>query len=332
MDEAGMPEYLPWQSGAIEHVLQLHQQGRLPHALMLEMASHEEASALVRYLAMSLLCTNRDELALCLSCDACRLMQAGTYADFNWVTLEPDEKTKKISKNIKIEQIRKLIHDVALTSRYDGLKIAVIYPAEKMNRASANALLKTLEEPANDVLLLLATHNKGRIPVTIRSRCQSITVNLPPPDQAKQWLLQQGLGEDDASEYLDYADGDPVLALRLREQGYSDIVKRFKTQLLEFLRGDLGVTSLCRDLLGHDNDLVRRLVDVTLRAYSFQACGINRSAQKTDGEDRMSAQMLTSLQLQAREQLLVEENNLDLQLQLEDVLISLKQILSRRQV
>lgn len=332
MKDALHSDFFPWQAGTIEHLLRLREQNRLPHALMLEIDGHEDASAFVRYLATALLCERREGLTLCRACDACRLMRAGTYADFSWVTLEPDEKSKKISKNIKIEQIRKLIHEVGLTARYDALKIAVIYPAERMNQASANALLKTLEEPARGVLLLLATHNKGRIPVTIRSRCQSIAINLPADEQARAWLAEQGLADEDICDYLDYASGDPVLALRLREQGYAEIVGKFKTRLVEFLRGQIGVTGLSRDLLGYENDLVRRLIDATLRAYCFQTCGLDLSARPAGAEDRVSAQALTRLQLQAQSQLLVEENNLDLQLQLEDVLISLKQILTRRQV
>ena len=323
-------EYLPWQAETLERLLDIKRQNHLPHAILLESDSHEDIGAFTRYLAMSLLCQSPDGISLCKTCEACRMMPAGTYADFSWVTLEVDEKTKKLNKNIKIDQIRKLIHEVGLTSRYDGLKIAVIYPAEKMNKASANALLKTLEEPGEGVLLLLATHNKGRIPVTLRSRCQTLTINLPAAESARDWLLQQQMDSEDIPRYLEYAGGDPVLALRLNQQGYAEIVQNFKTRLVQFLRGEIAVAELCGDLLGNDKDLIRRLVDMTLRAYTLQMCGIDAEANPTGSINRESAQAISGLQLQAQAQLQVEENNLDLQLQLEDVLISLKQILTRR--
>ena len=323
-------DYLPWQTAPLARILDLKQRDLLPHAILLESASDQDIGALVRYLSLLLLCDQVQELDICGSCEACRMMRAGTYADFSWVTPEPDEKTKKISKNIKIEQIRKLIYEINLTSHYDRLKIAAIYPAERMSIASANALLKTLEEPGERVFLLLATHNKGRIPVTIRSRCQSMAVTLPETEQALSWLTEQGVGAEETGRYLDYAGGDPVLALNLRRQGYAALVEQFKSSFSRFLRGDLDVATLCRELLTFESSLVRRLVDMTLRAYSYQASGVDAGAQPVDGADPVSAQGLLDLHLQAQSQLRVDENNLDLQLQLEDVLISLKQILTRR--
>ena len=332
MDSEFEFEYLPWQVEALNRLLDLHRQNHLPHAILLESTSREDISAFTRYLAMALLCENLEGQTLCGSCDACRMMPAGTYADFSWVTLEVDEQFKKINKNIKIEQIRNLIHEVGLTSRYGRLKIAVIYPAEKMNVASANALLKTLEEPGDDVLLMLATHNPGRIPVTLRSRCQTLTINLPDTEMARTWLEEQQFDNEDIPRYLDFANGDPVLALRLRQQGYADIVQSFKARLVQFLRGEIAVAELCNELLGNENDLIRRLIDMTLRAYQFQMCGIDTDANHAGPVNPESAQAISDLQLQAQSQLGVEENNLDLQLQLEDVLISLKQILTRRQL
>ena len=160
--------------------------------------------------------------------------------------------------------------------------------------------------------------------------CQALTINLPAAESAREWLLQQQMDSEDIPRYLEYASGDPVLALRLNQQGYAEIVQNFKTRLVQFLRGEIAVVELCGDLLGNDKDLIRRLVDMTLRAYTLQMCGIDAEANPTGSINRESAQAISGLQLQAQAQLQVEENNLDLQLQLEDVLISLKQILTRR--
>jgi len=199
------PHYLPWQAGVLQAALKLRFEQRLPQAVMIDSAGETDISAFIIHLAMLLLCDQVQDLSPCGSCEACRMMQAGTYSDFSLVTLEPDEKTKKMSKNIKIDQIRNLIHEVSLTHQYDRLKIAAIYPAEAMNKASANALLKTLEEPAPRVLILLLTHNSGRIPITLRSRCQSWSINPPTSEQALAWLAEEGLSEQDSQRYLDYA-------------------------------------------------------------------------------------------------------------------------------
>ncbi len=330
MEPPAHPRYLPWQRDLLERALKLRASGRLPHAVLIENAGEQDISGFILYLATLLLCDQPDGIQTCGHCDACRMMQNGTYADFRLVTLEIDDKTKKQSKNIKIEQIRNLIHEVNLTHQFDRLKIAAIYPAESMNRNSANALLKTLEEPAPGVLLLLVTQNRGRIPITLRSRCQVWALHLPAGEDALAWLTGQGCSADDALRYLELASGDPVLALELQQQDYASLVGEFKTGFARFIRGELGVAALCNKLKSLDASSIRRLVDMILRAYCLQMSGIDAAAKPVDGADRERARALMDLQLRARQQLRVEENNLDLQLQLEDVLISLKQILSRR--
>ena len=324
------PQFLPWQADILKRALSLQQQQHLPHAVLIDTASEQDVSGFGRYLSMRLLCDNPSGLSICGVCEACRMMQAGTYADFNLVTLEVNEKTKKLNKNINIEQIRKLIHEVYLTRQYARMKIAVIYPAEAMNKSSANALLKTLEEPAPQVLIVLLTHNYGRIPVTLRSRCQSWSINPPTREQALNWLRDQGIEHETAATYLQFANGDPVLALELKRHDYAALVTQFKSRLSQFLRGDLSVTELCRGLISSEKPIIRRLINMSLNAYCYRSSGVDADAGSRPGADRHSAQALLDLRLRAQYQLRVEENNLDLQLQLEDVLISLKQILSRR--
>ncbi len=324
------PQFLPWQADIMQRALSLQQQQHLPHAVLIDTPGEQDVSGFARYLSMLLLCDNPSALSVCGVCGACRMMQAGTYADFNLVTLGENEKTKKPNKNIGIEQIRKLIHEVYLTRQYNRMKIALIYPAEAMNKPSANALLKTLEEPAPQVLIMLVTHNRGRIPVTLRSRCQSWSISPPPQEQALDWLRGQGVEDSTASTYLRFADGDPVLALELKENDYAALVTQFKSRFSQFLRAELSVTDLCRGLLASETRIIRRLINLSINAYCYQSSGVGADGKDRLGGDQPSAQALLDLRLRAQYQLRVEENNLDLQLQLEDVLISLKQILSRR--
>ena len=328
--ERASPQFLPWQSEILQRAMALKQSLHLPHAVLIDTAGEQDISGFGLYLSMLLLCDNPDNLALCNSCQACQMMSAGTYADFSQVSLEHDDKTKKLKKNISIEQIRKLIHEVSLTRRHERLKIATIYPAESMNAASANALLKTLEEPTPQTLIILITHNRGRIPVTLRSRCQSWSINRPSRDESLHWLEKQEIDPETSITYLQYADGDPELALALERQNYGQLVEKFKSRFSQYLRGDLGVTDLCRGLLASDNAVVRGLVKMTLNAYCYRSSGLDSNINPVSGADRHRAQALLDLRLKAQHQLRVEENNLDLQLQLEDVLISLKQILTRR--
>ena len=326
------PSSLPWHDATLERALSLKTAGRLPHAILLADAGQRDTGGFVMQLVALLLCDAPENSHPCGACEACRLLSAGTYADFGLVTLEVDDKTKKSAKNIKIEQVRDLIHDLGLTRRYDRLKIAAIYPAEALSRAGANALLKTLEEPAAETLLLLVTHNAGRIPITLRSRCQRWNLDRPPARDARAWLERRGFEAADAERYLDFARGDPVLAADLEAMDFAGLVDDFKREFARFIRGELGVAGLCRKLLSHDADAVRRLLDMSLRAYCFRACGIDAGGAALADSDPAGARELLRLQQRAGPQLRVEENNLDFQLQLEDVLISLKRIVTRRPI
>jgi DNA polymerase-3 subunit delta' len=328
--EQGKSFLLPWQEEVAQRALQLKEQQHLPHAVLVDTCSEHGIDHLASNLSALLLCDSPENLSACGNCEACRMMSAGTYADFSMVTLEHDSKTKKINKNIKIDQVRNLIHEVSLTRKYQRLKIAAIYPAETMNKSSANALLKTLEEPAPQVLLLLLTPNRGRIPVTLRSRCQTWTIKPPTTSLALEWLGKEGIDATTATQYLQFACGDPLLALHLQQQDYAGLVDKFKTRLVTFLRGSLSASELSKGLLSGEAAITRRLVEMTLNAYCYQSSGVDGDANAIAGEDRGRARQLLDLRQRASYQLQVEENNLDFQLQLEDVLISLKQILTRR--
>ena len=110
------------------------------------------------------------------------------HADLHW--LEPPEDRQ----GILIEQVRELVTNLQLTS-YEGRgKVAVIEPANTMTTSAANSLLKTLEEPPGDALLILVADRIGRLPATVFSRCQRIDFAPPGESEGLEWLdrLQPG--------------------------------------------------------------------------------------------------------------------------------------------
>ena len=195
-----------------------------------------------------------------------------------------------------------------------------------MSIAGANSILKTLEEPAPHSLIVLLTHNKGKVPVTIRSRCQVLTLEHPARKIALDWLEQKGLNDTESNQYLDFATGDPLLALDLLAKQYASVVKQFKTQFGLYIKHEIDIIKLCSTLIALDVSLVRRLIKMVLRAYSLQFSGLSEKAIKPNIQKKAGQQIL-ALSKQLEQQLMVEENNLNLQIQLEDVLISLRQIL-----
>ena len=251
-------------------------------------------------------------------------MQANNYPDFTFTTLEENEKTHKPNKDIKINQVRRLIHQLSLTSNLEGGKIALIYPAEKMNQSAANSLLKTLEEPADRATLILLTHNAGKLPITIRSRCQVISVNHPSKDQAESWLKKMGVPVEQVKEYLQLAHEDAELALNLSEQDFIKDLKQFRLEMQDYLDNQIDVVSLCNRVKQSDPSTIRLIIR-NLLTESIHA-GLDKPL---DAVSKQQLRKLIDLTKHSNFTLQTEENNLNFQLQLEDVLISFKQIQNR---
>jgi DNA polymerase-3 subunit delta' len=157
------------------------------------------------------LCEHPRDGFACGNCRTCALLEAGTHPDRILVTLEENPNTHKLRSDIVVEQIRDLSARLAMATQLGGWQVAVIDPADAMNPASANALLKTLEEPSSSSLILLVADQPWRLPATIRSRCQRVDLAFPAREEAEQWLRAQGIA--DATRALDAAGGNPGRAL-----------------------------------------------------------------------------------------------------------------------
>lgn len=199
---------LPWHSEQWQSLNDLIDDQRLPHAIIVNALEGVGAEHLAQALAYRMLCSQVDNGMPCGQCSGCLTLKAGSHPDF--YHLAPEEK----SKVIKVDQIRSLCESVAKTSQQGGWKVAIISPAEAMHTAAANALLKSLEEPESNTLILLVSSRLSAIPMTIRSRCQIESLVIPPATVAQQWLSQQLEDKQvNISELLEMANGQPLLAL-----------------------------------------------------------------------------------------------------------------------
>ena len=197
----------PWLSGHWSFFMQRLEQDRLPHALMLVGPAACGKSTLADAMVARLLCTECQAYA-CGRCRSCQLLAGGAHPDF--FDIHPEED----SKVIKVDQVRGLIGKLNLTTSVSRRKIAYVHPAETMNGAAANALLKSLEEPAGDAVLILVSDNPGNLPVTIRSRCQSISIAQPDSGVVLEWLqVRSRATKDVLAAALQAAGGSPLRAL-----------------------------------------------------------------------------------------------------------------------
>ncbi|MGD8956264.1 MAG: DNA polymerase III subunit delta' [Chromatiaceae bacterium] len=206
----------PWHAEQWRRISAAHGAQRLPHALLLTGPAGLGKGDFARRLAGALLCVNRDDGGdSCGVCGACRLVLAGTHPDLHFIQPEGP------GGMIKIDAIRTLTAKSVLAAQDGGYRVFVLDPAETMNRAAANALLKTLEEPAKRSILLLVSSHPDRLPATIRSRCQIVRFPVPPVGLVRDWL-SQAAPQEELDQLLAISGGAPLRALQAREQGWGE--------------------------------------------------------------------------------------------------------------
>lgn len=206
----------PWHEAIWAGLRQRLERDQLPHAILLAGAAGLGKRELATQLTAAALCSDPVKGDACGKCRSCRFLRAGTHPDLHPLNLELNTQGN-LRKEIVVAQVRELSRTLSMTSQLGGRQIAVIDPADQMNRPAANALLKTLEEPARDTIMVLIADQPWRLPATVRSRCQAFTLHTPSRELALQWLQQQSI--DAAESALDAAGGNPGLALDWHRQG-----------------------------------------------------------------------------------------------------------------
>jgi DNA polymerase-3 subunit delta' len=218
---------LPWLEVPLQQALR-----QRAHALLVHGPAGVGQYELGFGLARALLCEAAGEgmHRPCGRCTACHLMDTHGHPDFKlllpealreplgWAEEESSRKKDgKPSKWIRIEEVRQAIDWTHQSVSRGVAKVLLIHPATAMQEASANALLKTLEEPSPQVRLLLTATDPELLLPTIRSRCQRLGLSLPPREQALEWLKERGLPQPQV--LLDAAGGRPLEALELTGEG-----------------------------------------------------------------------------------------------------------------
>jgi DNA polymerase-3 subunit delta' len=148
-----------------------------------------------------------------------RRVVAGGHADLVTIERVINEKTKRLKRDIAVDDIRKINGFMALTPAEGGWRVAIVDGAEDLNQASGNALLKILEEPPSRAILILVCSTPGRLPATIRSRCRRLCL-APLDDDVMARLLADYLPErshDDRDRLITLAEGSIGRALAMAD-------------------------------------------------------------------------------------------------------------------
>jgi DNA polymerase-3 subunit delta' len=196
----------PWVVPALRRLQLARTAGRLPSALLIHDRRGIGGEAVAQFAARLALCRFPD--APCGRCRDCRMFEAQQHPDY--IRIEPLED----SKLIRVEQIRELSAQLALTAHSAGATVAILSPADSMNANAANALLKTLEEPRAGVSLILISAVPSRLPPTVLSRCQRLLLSPPARADAVAWL-ERRRGAGPWPTVLDVLGEAPFEALTL---------------------------------------------------------------------------------------------------------------------
>lgn len=274
----------PWIQAQLQQLLA--QRG---HAWLLHGPSGLGQYNLALALAQAWLCDRPTPQGACGQCDSCHQVEVRSHTDFavlmpetamldlGWPLGEKaqadlDEKKRKPSKEIRVDAMRDALEFAQRTSGRGRGKVVMVYPAERMNQVTANALLKTLEEPPGDVRFVLATEAAHQLLPTIRSRCLGHTLTWPTTEEASAWLAEQGVAAAAAPGLLRAAGGRPEDALRLHAAGLD--ARAWSQWPRALVRGDTAWVSdwspaqlveslqkLCHDLLAVRSGAAPRFFD-----------------------------------------------------------------------
>lgn len=174
------------------------------------------------------------------------------HPDFFSVSMEEDTKV------LKIQQMRDLIARLELTSHRGGHKVAIIWPADRMQPQAANCLLKTIEEPPGSATILLVCESPARIPATIVSRCERLRLLPPEWPTGLAWLRRSHPEDSGAEMALGFASRAPLAARSLLRAEFGKEAEKLAADLEKIVQREIPPGTVARRWAKLDTGLCTR--------------------------------------------------------------------------
>jgi len=229
----------PWHKKTWDKFSSARTRKHLPHALLVTGEEGIGKKQFAEKLVQSLLCHKPSNNKPCEQCNGCKTYTAGSNPDFMEIQIAEDK------KQISVDQIRALSKFITLSRSFDFYRVILLHPVEAMNVNAANSLLKSLEEPADNTIIILLATSLNQIIPTIKSRCQLLSLPKPSYRQATDWLQINAPDLSNVKERLDLSFGRPLIALKIDDIDI-DKAADFANAILQVVKENKSITEVAK--------------------------------------------------------------------------------------
>jgi len=229
----------PWHQKTWDKFSAARTRKHLPHALLVSGEEGIGKNEFAEKVVQSLLCHQPVKNNPCERCNGCKTYSAGSNPDFMEIKVAEDK------KQIGVDQIRALSKFITLSRSFESYRIILLHPVEAMNANAANSLLKSLEEPADNTIIILLATSLNQIIPTIKSRCQLLSLPMPSQQQALDWLQVNTPELSDGQARLDLSFGRPLIALEYNDSDINQAAD-FASDILHILEEKKSVTEVAK--------------------------------------------------------------------------------------
>jgi len=325
-----MDSIYPWFKDAWTAI---HKNEKLPHALIFKGKEGIGKYDFANTFAKSYLC--QSPISNHLPCEACSSCEwfPDSHPDFKHITpieSDDDESSKRKTvrkKNIAIHQIRELSEYLELSAHQEtGRRIVLIEPADSLNQAASNALLKILEEPPENTLFILVTSQAQKLIATIRSRCQLLELRGPSLDEARVFLDGQKIAYE--KSLLSFTGGSPFNAMKeLENQSERSVITQLLSQGHKVDITKINYSILTQGLDWTVNMIQKWAFDLLLSFHTQQSYYFKAEEARIDSQAKqLNLDALLLFVNELNELKKIASHPVNQELQLQNIFIKYKQI------
>ena len=325
-----MDSIYPWFKDAWTAI---HKNEKLPHALIFKGKEGIGKYDFANTFAKSYLC--QSPISNHLPCEACSSCEwfPDSHPDFKHIApieSDDDESSKRKTvrkKNIAIHQIRELSEYLELSAHQEkGRRIVLIEPADSLNQAASNALLKILEEPPENTLFILVTSQAQKLIATIRSRCQLLELRGPSLDEARVFLDGQKIAYE--KSLLSFTGGSPFNAMKeLENQSERSVITQLLSQGHKVDITKINYSILTQGLDWTVNMIQKWAFDLLLSFHTQQSYYFKAEEARIDSQAKqLNLDALLLFVSELNELKKIASHPVNQELQLQNIFIKYKQI------